>query len=220
MKKGFGLVPVLIGVGVLVVLGAGIVAAYNISNNNRSIDQVGSSKDTDSNFGFLDKLEETLTNKPNDAVQPIPVATPTPAPSPTPAPQSNSTGGGSTTSSTYTQPQGIYAITLPPGWVVGSTFATTTYSTTTFNGPHGNIQITFGTGNDPLGGCSEASAVVLADRTVSGCYLLQKNGSRILTRTYTTTSGNLPITIQAYINPPLATNQPIVTSIIGTIDIR
>src|SRR3990167_5268913 len=218
MKKGFSLALILIGVGILVLAVVGVVAAVNIGNN-RKIDRAVSSK-TDDNFGFLDKLEAKLTYQPDEAVKPIPAATPTPKPTPTPTPTPQQVTGGSTTSFTYTQPQGIYTITLPAGWVVGSTFATQTYSTTTFNGSQGNVAITFGTGKDPLGGCSEASAVVLADRTISGCYLLQQNGSRILTRAYTKTSGNLPLTIEAYINPPLAANQPVLTQIIGTIDIR
>ena len=216
MKKGFGLVPILIGVGILIILGAGVVTAVNI-NNNRKMDGPASSK-TDDDFGFLDRLEEKLTGQSGETVEPVPAATPTPVPTVTPSPTPST--GGSLTSYTYSQPQGIYSITLPPGWVVGSTFATTTYSTTTFAGNNGTVSITFGTGKDPIGGCSEPSAVVLADRTISGCYLLQQNGSTILTRAYTKTSGNLPITIEAYINTPLATNQPVVTQIISTIDIR
>jgi hypothetical protein len=216
MKKGFSLALILIVVGILVVVGGGAVGAYTI-HRNRVLNN-GQNPANSDNFGFLDKLESNLTGKPNEVQKPIPSPTPTPVPTPTPTPQPASTGASA--SFTYTQPQSIYNITLPTGWVVGSTFATLTYSTTTFNGQQGNVAITFGTGKDPLGGCSEASAVYLADRTISGCYMLQQNGSRILTRAYTKTSGNLPITIEAYINPPLATNQPVITQIIGTIDIR
>jgi len=218
MKKGFGLVPVLVAVGIVIILAASAVAAINL-NNNRKISSSNSSR-TDDNFGFLDRLEQKLTNQPDGTVQPIPAATPTPKPTPTPTPTPQPATGGSAVSFTYTQPQGIYVITLPAGWVVGSTFATQTYSTTTFNGSGGNVAITFGTGKDPLGGCSEPSPVVLADRTISGCYLLQQNGSRILTRAYTTTAGQIPITVEAYINPPLATNQPLIKQVVGTIDIR
>lgn len=217
MKKGFSLTVILIGVAVLVLIGTGIAGAYYYGNN-RKVGSSQTSPDSDSNFGFLERLENKLTGQPDVVQKPIPSPTPIPAPTPTPSPRPANTGGSSPT--TYTQPQGLYTITLPAGWVVGSTFATQTYSTTTFNGSAGNVAITFGTGKDPLGGCSEASAVYLADRTISGCYLLQQNGSRILTRAYTTTAGHIPITIEAYINPPLATNQSVITQIIGTIDIR
>lgn len=216
MKKGFSLKLVLIIVGILVLLGAGILGAYAIRKNEAKTAQ---SSGNSENFGFLDKLEDKLTGAPDVVQKPIPSPTPTPVSTPTPTPAGTNTNG-TASSFTYTQPQGIYTITLPAGWVVGSTFATQTYSTTTFNGAQGNIAITFGTGKDPLGGCSEPSAVFLADRTISGCYLLQQNGSRILTRAYTTTAGNIPITVEAYINPPLAANQPVVTAIIKTIDIR
>lgn len=208
---------VLVGVGVLVLIGTGIAGAYYFANNRRT-SNAQTSPNGDKNFGFLDKLEDKLTGQPDVVQKPIPSPTPTPLTTPTPLAQPTNAGGVSSTA--YTQPQGIYTIILSAGWVVGSTFATTTYSTTTVNGPNGNIAITFGTGKDPAGGCSETSAVILADRTISGCYLLLQNGSRILTRAYTKTSGNLPITVEAYIKPPLATNQPLITQIIGTIDIR
>lgn len=219
MKKGFSLAVISIGVGVVALIATGIAGAYYFGDS-RKVGSSQSAPNGDNNFGFLDTLESKLTGEPDVVQKPIPSPTPAPTPTPTPTPSAQPANTGGSSPTTYTQPQGLYTITLPAGWVVGSTFATQTYSTTTFNGPAGNVAITFGTGKDPLGGCSEPSPVVLADRTISGCYLLQQNGSRILTRAYTTTAGHIPITIEAYLNPPLATNQPQITQIIGTIDIR
>lgn len=221
MKNGFGLVTLLITGGILVIVGATVAAAYTFTQkNDRKIGNLQNQESRDSNFGQLEKDESKLNE--NSSGSGDTSSSPAPGVSPRPAP-SNTSSSASTNDGdqiTYTQPQGIYLIILPAGWVVNSTFATKTYSTTKFTGPIGNISITLGTGKDPVGGCSEASAIVLADRAISGCYLLQKDGSKILTRAYTKTSGNQQITIEAFINPSLADNQPIITSIIKTIDVK
>lgn len=205
MKKGFGLAAVIIGALVVFIAASGIFAVYTINKNNHSSPKLP--------FPNNEKLPE---NKDSDGFNNLTSPTPGPEETTKAAALTNS----SLTTTVYTQPEGIYFLKLPGGWVVNSTFATKTYSTTKFTGSPGNISITFGTGKDPAGGCSEASAITLADRVVNGCFLLQKDGSRILTRTYTKTTGNIPITIEAYINPPLATNQPTVMSVVKTIDVK
>lgn len=223
MKNGFGLATLLIAGGILVVVSATIAAAYTLTQKgDRKIGNFKPNELFKNNFGQLEKEESQLTDDSGTSTN----ATPIPSPSseatssPTSRGGSPSSSGSSGSGTVYKQPQDLYTITLPSGWVVNSTFATNTYSTTKFTGPIGNVSITFGTGKDPLGGCSETSAIVLADRTISGCYLLQKDGSRILTRGITKTSGNLQITIEAFISSPLADNQPVITSIIKTIDVN
>lgn len=223
MKNGFGLATLLIAGGILVVVSATIAAAYTLTQKgDRKIGNFKPNKLFNNNFGQLEREESQLTDDSGTSTN----ATPIPSPSSEATSSPTSTGGSSSSSGSsgsgavYKQPQDLYTITLPLGWVVNSTFATNTYSTTKFAGPIGNVSITFGTGKDPIGGCSETSAIVLADRTISGCYLLQKDGSRILTRGITKTSGNLQITIEAFISSPLADNQPVITSIIKTIDVK
>ena len=214
MKKGFGIFGVVVGIGLLVVGVAGVVGAYYLVNSRDRSTGV-QSVENKQDFGQLEKEEKRLTETESNQT-----------PSPTSSSRANNTGGtdalenSGTQTILWEQPEGLYSITLPGGWVVTGTFATKIYSTTKFASQVGDISITFGTGKDPIGGCSEASAVVLADRTISGCYLLQKDGSRLLSRAYTKTAGNLPITIEAYIKAPLAINQQQVVSIIKTIDIK
>lgn len=208
MKRGSGLPAIIIGVLVVLIAGFGIFAVYTINKNRQSSPKIP--------FPGQNQLKNSDTD--DSGLQ-----LPTPSPggnteeSTNQAQTAQSPSSGSTQ---YSQPQGLYSLQLPAGWVVNSTFATKSYSTTKFTGPSGSISITFGAGKDPAGGCSETSAITLADRTAPGCFLLQKDGSRILTRTYIKTKGNQQITVEAYINPPLATNQPKVVSVIGTIDIN
>lgn len=133
---------------------------------------------------------------------------------------SPSPASGAVTTSVYQQPQGKYSLTLPSNWLLNSTNATNTYSTSKFTGPNGNISITFGTGKDPAGGCSDYGTVYLADRTLSGCFLLQRDGSQLLTRVYTNDKAALPYTVEAYINSPLTVNKDVVLGIIRSIQIN
>lgn len=207
VKKGFGIVAVLIFVGVLVMVGSVIAAAVILNNDSADIatetklEQERQDRNKDDEFGVLNQEDSALN-----------LATP----SPSPEAESSATSAPSV----FTQPQGLYKITLPASWVVNSTFATKTYSTTKFVGPIGSISITFGDGKDPVGGCSEASAITLADRIISGCFLLQKDGSRILTRAYTKDKAGMTITVEAYMSAPLASNQPAVISVVKSIDIN
>jgi len=164
-------------------------------------------------------IKDISSTKP--AISPEIVTSPSPVPtqvaSPIVSPVSSPTAS---TPVVYTQPQGKYTITLPSGWIVESTTATTTYSTTIFSGIEGNISITFGSGKDPLGGCSDTTIINLADRTINGCLYLQKDGSRILTRGYTEDVTGIPFTIEALINPDLSINQTLIFSSIATINIE
>lgn len=136
---------------------------------------------------------------------------------PSPTLDPTAMGGGPIT---YKQPQGKYTIILPGGWVENLTAATSTYSTTKFTGTNGYVAITFGSGKDPIGGCSETSSVILADRTINGCFLLQKDGSQLLTRTYTKDKAGIDFTIEAHINPSLSDNKSVVLDVIKSIDIE
>jgi len=156
------------------------------------------------------------TRKPTPSASAIPSPTPVTKTSPEPSPSL----GPSPSPTTYIAPGGKYKITIPADWVVNGTMASQTYSTTKFTGPNGYVAITFGSGKDPIGGCSETSNVELADRTISGCFLLQKDGSQILTRAYTKDKMGIDFTIEAYINSPLSYHRPVVLSVIGTIDIE
>ncbi|MBI3342384.1 hypothetical protein HY024_04655 [Candidatus Curtissbacteria bacterium] len=210
MQKGFSLITVLIGIGIFVLIGS-VVAATLVFKQSKDVATTSGAgpqakdKNSTDQFSQLDKTGNPIAGAPAQS-SPIPSTTPLPSTAPASA-------------TLYKQPQDLYQLTLPSGWVVASTFATKTYSTTKFSGPIGNISITFGSGKDPSGGCSETSSITLADRIISGCYLLQKDGSRILTRAYTSDKAGLPITVEAYINAPLASNQPEVVSVLKTIDI-
>ncbi len=207
-KRGFGIVAIIVAVSVMIVVGATVATVYPfMAKNDRKLAAPQQHEQGNNNFGQLGSEESKLAG---DSVS----ASPSPKPTPSP----NATSGNQQT--LYTQPQGLYVISLPDGWVVNSTFATNNYSTTKFTSVVGSISITFGTGKDPNGGCSEASLIALADRNINGCYLLQKDGSRILNRAYTETASKIQITIEAYINPPLAQNQSQVVSIIKTIGIK
>lgn len=218
MRKGFA--PILIVIAILVVIGAIGTGGYLVVNKFISPSQ--SPKDSESksspkptpvqknpsnnqdsgNYNYQEKNSTSSTQ-----------TSPTPNLSPLPTPLD-------TGPTTYTQPQGKYEIKLPSGWSYNSTNATSTYSTTKFTGPIGYVAITFGIGKDPVGGCSEKSAVELFDRSISGCYLLQKDGSQILTRAYTKDATGIDFTIEAYINPPLSTNKPAVLDVIKSVNIE
>lgn len=199
MKRGFAIISVALVIGALIIIGSGIFTAKFILNKNSAksprVANYGEQKnipeDKPSATNSSDK--EDITRESEESVQ-----TPT----------------------VYAHPENLYTITMPAGWVVNSTTAINNYSTTKFTGNEGNISITHGSGKDPIGGCSEASSIVLADRTISGCFLLQKDGSKLLSRGYTKTKSGLEITIEAYINSPNAKNLPTILGSIKTIDIN
>jgi len=137
------------------------------------------------------------------SVVPSPISTPTPLP-PT----------------IYRQPQGKYTLTLPSGWKVLETTAAKTYSTTKFGGQGGQVSVTFGSGKDPIGGCSETTQVTLYDRTISACFILQKDGSQIMTRGYTKDVTGIDFTVEAIFSSPLSLNRSFVLDIIKTLNIE
>lgn len=219
MFKGFApILVILVAAIILVASGGGFVVA------NKGKIRV---------FEFLGKESKAPTSKPIKSPQvideanrdvsdvdqklfsPLPKISPSVLPSPTLSPTSSPEGP-----KTYKQPQGKYTIILPAGWVVNQTTATGGSSTTKFTGPNGYVAITFGAGKNPIGGCSETTNVELADRTIAGCFLLQKDGSQILTRAYTKDKAGIDFTIEAYINSPLSYHRPVVLSVIKTIDIE
>ena len=208
MKPGIAIVAILLFIGLIAIIGGGgYVAArsFTKSEKNRKLEFLGQTKPSP-------KLE----------ARPSPLIIPTPAISPPPLTLSPSASPTPIASSElrYKQPHGKYTIILPAGWAVNNINSTSTYSTTKFTGPDGNISITFGSGKDPFGGCSETTNITLADRTIPSCYLLPKDGSQILTRTYTKDNSGIQFTIEAYINPPLASNKPVIVETIRTIDIN
>ena len=218
-KKGVAVIGVLVAIAVTAIISGGYVAAKNFNFFDRSRKVDITRKKPDFKLPHLSSPLSGSNNPSSDQPSPStspksephsPIVSKSPSPSPTPS-------GGPTV---YKQPQGKYTITLPLGWVVNSTTATTTYSITKFTGPNGYVAITFGGGKDPIGGCSESSSVTLADRTISGCFLLQKDGSQLLTRTYTKDKAGIDFTIEAYINPPLSDNKPKILDVIKTIDIE
>lgn len=199
MKRGFAFIAVALVIGGLIIIGSGILTARFILDKNSA---------------------KSPTVASYDAPKNAPVEKPTNISS---SGEKESTGGSDAnipTPTVYTQPESLYTITIPAGWVVNSTTAINNYSTTKFTGNEGNISVTKGSGKDPIGGCSEASSIVLADRTISGCFLLQKDGSKLLSRGYTKTKSGLEITIEAYINSPNAKNLPTILGSIKTIDIN
>lgn len=221
MRKGFAFIPIVAVIGLLLIAGGGLAIAKNFSflEGPRKFGQgfnLG-------NFGKIKIKPETPSAKPSETpfkspptAAKSPTASPNTKENPSQAPSPSPSG----TQTVYKQPQGKYTLTLPAGWSVGKTTAAAAYSTTIFTGPNGNISITFGSGKDPIGGCSETNNIELADRTISGCYLLQKDGSQLLTRTYTKDKTGIEFTIEAYINTPLSSNKPVILSIIKTIDIE
>ena len=166
-------------------------------------------------FEFLNKQNSEPKESPS-VNAPLKITLPSPTTVGKSSPSPSTTSSGSTL---YKQPQGKYTILLPSGWSAGTTISASTYSTTKFTGPNGTISITTGSGKDPIGGCSDTNTVTLADRTVPGCLLLQKDGSQILTRVYTKDSAGVEITVEATINSPLTINRPAILSVIGTVDI-
>lgn len=215
-QRGFIHIPILIAV----VLVVAVVASVTVFGSSTEGDGRG--------FEYLcrrfPRLPRCRTPSPSPSVIPSPVRSPvlTPAPSTRPTPTASPKASRSPTDSPYTykEPGGKYTITIPAGWVVNRTTSTTTFSTTKFTGPNGYVAITFGSGKDPIGGCSETTNVELADRTIAGCFLLQKDGSQILTRAYTKDKAGIDFTIEAYMNPPLSYHRPVVLDVIKTIDIE
>lgn len=207
MKKGFALLIVIAVIGLVLVGGvSAYVAAKNFSKT-----------DTPRKFDFVSS--PLPSGKPKIVYASPPLA---PYVAPTPAPnlgQAPSLEGGQGQVTVYFQPQGKYKIALPGDWKFDSTNTTATYTISKFTGTSGNISITFGSGKDPFGGCSETTNIALADRTIPGCFLLQKDGSQILTRAYTKDSGSIVYTIEAYINPQISFNRPAILDIIKTIAI-
>ncbi len=209
MKKGFAFIIVIAVIGLILIGGvSAFVAAKNFSKNNapRKFD-----------FGI-----SPLPSGKKEVIYASPV--PPPYVNATPNANSNQSlapglDSGQGQGTIYSQPQGKYKISLPSDWKFDSTNASATYSTTKFTGTSGNISITYGSGKDPLGGCSETTNIQLIDRTVPGCLLLQKDGSQILTRVYTKDSAGINYTIEAYINAQISFNRPAILNIIKTIAI-
>ncbi len=208
MQKGIAILVVIVALAILISTGvSGYVIAKNLSESERP-----------RGFVYLKRIKSTISDKTNSLVSPSPAPNTSQTVDnldknqPSPLPSSSVT--------IYKQPQGKYTIELPYGWIVNTTTATSTYSTTKFTGSDGNVSITFGSGKDPIGGCSETTSITLADRTISGCFLLQKDGSRILTRAYTKDKAGFNFTIEAYINPPLSTNSIIILNVLKTVDIE
>lgn len=207
MKKGFALITLALVFGGLIVIGSGYLTARFLFNKNssqsRDVSDEGSIRDDSS------KKPEKTGGQSNGNL---------------PSSQDKDSATAAESESllaptVYTQPQNLYTINLPKGWVVNSTTTVNNYSTTKFTGNEGNISITSGSGKDPIGGCSEVSSIILADRTISGCFLLQKDGSKFLTRGYTKSKGGLEITIEAYMNSPNVKSSPTILEAIKTIDI-
>ena len=207
MKRGFAFIAVALVIGGLIIVGSGILTARVFFN-----------KDSSKNSGITsgDEQENNLPEKEAGANGQNKLNPTSQDKDPASAP----TLGSLATPTVYTQPKNLYTITLPKGWTQNLTTAVNNYSTTKFTGPEGNISITIGAGKDPIGGCSEASSIKLADRTISGCFLLQKDGSKILTRGYTKTKSGLEITTEAYANSPNALNLPEILASVKTIDIN
>lgn len=213
MKSGFVFVGLVVGILLLTVFGGGgFVVFRNLTGAEKP--KESPLVDQRSSTAQLAKSSPSPINEPLSPIEPSSLQKflPSPTPSPTAV-----TGGAPIT---YKQPQGKYTIILPSGWIENLTAATSTYSTTKFTGANGYVAITFGSGKDPIGGCSETSSVILADRTINGCYLLQKDGSQLLTRTYTKDKTGIEFTIEAYINPPLSDNKSVVLDVIKSIDIE
>ncbi|KKQ90142.1 MAG: hypothetical protein UT12_C0001G0010 [Candidatus Curtissbacteria bacterium GW2011_GWC2_38_9] len=210
MKRGIAFIAILVVFGIVAAVGAsGFVVAKNFTDTDapRQFELFGKPRPTPSPRTTPSPQFRTPSPRSSPSANPSIRPSPTALPSPTGGPI------------VYRQPQGKYTITLRAGWVVNRTIDSKTYSTTTFNGPNGNISITFGTGKDPIGGCSETTSLQLADRTISACFLLQKDGSQIITRGYTKDKAGLDFTIEAYINSPSNANRQIILDIIKTIDI-
>lgn len=156
------------------------------------------------------KIKNEKESLASPTVSPSSEASAAPTPISTPSPL---------TPTLHKQPQGKYTLTLPAGWKVQGTSSTKTYSTTKFEGQGGSVSITFGTGKDPIGGCSETTSVTLYDRTISACFILQKDGSQIMTRGYTKDVTGIDFTIEAVFSSPISINRPLILDIIKTIDI-
>ena len=200
MKRGSVLIVGILVFGGLIIIGSGILTARFIFNKNSATNPRISTGDAPKNVSLKESAKEEASDEKESTA--------------------SESDQSSPSSIAYTQPDNLYTITLPAGWIVNSTTAINNYSTTKFTGDEGNISVTFGGGKDPIGGCSEASSIVLADRTISGCFLLQKDGSKLLTRGYTKTKSGLEITIEAYMNSPNAKNSPTVLGSIKTIDVN
>lgn len=208
MKKGFAFIIVIAVIGLILIGGiSAYVAAKNFSKT-----------DAPRKFDFASSPLPTGQPKVIYATPPV-------------APQTSTTDTNTNQSqapglensqglpTVYTEPKGKYKISLPADWKFNGTNATATYSTSKFTGTSGDISITFGSGKDPFGGCSETTSIILADRTIPGCFLLQKDGSQVMTRAYTKDSKGIDYTIEAYINPQISFNRPDILAIIKSIEI-
>lgn len=208
MKKGFAFIAVALVFGGLILVGSGILtaryflnknSAENVDTSSKKSSKEASEESSGSDSRLNEDSSETKSNKNSNEDKPK---------------------ASLQAQTVYTQPQNIYTMTLPKGWQANPVVAVNNYSTTKFTGPEGNISITIGSGKDPIGGCSESSSIALADRTISGCFLLQKGGSKILTRGYTKSKSGLELTIEAYFNSPNAINFPTILETVKTIDIN
>lgn len=209
MKRGFALIVVVAVIGLILIGGvSAYVAAKNFSNIEapRKFDTVGSPLPTG-------KTKVIYASPP---VTPYNTSSQDTDVNQSQAPGLETTQGQPTV---YSEPKGKYKISLPADWSFSGTNTTATYSTNKFSGNSGSISITFGSGKDPFGGCSETTNISLADRTIQGCFLLQKDGSQILTRAYTKDSKGIDYTIEAYINPQISFNRPAILEIIKSIAI-
>lgn len=208
MKKGFALIVIIAVIGLILIGGvSAYVAAKNFSKT-----------DAPRKFDFTSS--PLPTGKPKVIYASPPVA---PQASTTDTNIGQSQAPGLENSQglpiVYSEPKGKYKISLPADWKFNGTSATATYSTSKFTGTSGDISITFGSGKDPFGGCSETTSIILADRTIPGCFLLQKDGSQVMTRAYTKDSKGIDYTIEAYINPQISFNRPDILAIIKSIEI-
>lgn len=215
VNKGFGVITLLLGIGLFVLLGSGIAAATVLNKKNNAPPKDSQSKSNNKTTdqdkkGQFNGVFPSPPSEPNQTGENQNEATPS----------STTQAVGTTSPTIFEQPAKLYKITLPTGWVTNSTLSTNTYSTTTFSGPSGNISVTFGSNKDPIGGCSDPVTLILSDRVIPACFLLKKDGSRLISRGYTKSSGNLQMTIEGYINTPLNSNEKTVLDIIKTIDIN
>ena len=209
MKKGSIVFVLLVVFGFVALVGGGTYVGakkLGIWEKPRKLDLNDKKVSQDKDKAKKDKNS-------NDVEYPIPQTSPgTEEASPSPS--------ASPSASVYKDPQGKFSLTLPADWVANSTDKASTYTTTKFTGPNGNISITYGTGKDPQGGCSETTSIKLFDRSIAGCFLMQKDGSQILTRAYTTDTFGVQFTIEAYFNAPSSTTRDAILKTIKTIDIN
>lgn len=215
MKKKKGLIAPLIAVGVVLI---GLFVGFVVFGPEvKNLGFLSSKKSKQQSEASEKEFQIKNPRKASPAAKNSSVSSPTPSPY---APIPSTSPIPSPSPSLYRQPQGKYTILLPGDWKLENTNSGATYSTTKFSGGNGSISITFGSGKDPIGGCSETTSVVLYDRTISSCFILQRDGSQFMTRGYTKDKAGLDFTVEAIFNSPLAIQRPVVLEIIKSIDIE